>query len=46
MHPYFENDERRGTQHGGSDLGQWMLALFALLFLWGTLLVTGLQLHP
>jgi len=46
MHPYFDNDLRRGTQRGGSDLGQWMLALVAVLFLWGTLIVMGQQLHP
>lgn len=29
-----------------SDLGAWMLALVAVLCLWGTILVSSYQLHP
>lgn len=43
MHPYFQHDPR---ESGGSDLGQWMLALVAVVFLWGTLFVMNPLLHP
>ena len=41
MHPNFVHDPRQQ----GSDLGQWMLALVAMVFLWGTLILMGHTLH-
>ncbi len=41
MHPTIQ-DPRRND----SDLGQWLLAGFAALCLWGTLVVSGMHLHP
>lgn len=42
MDTYFEHRPRRG---GGSDLGQWMLALLAVLVLWAKLIVVAVELH-
>jgi hypothetical protein len=44
MYANFDHDPRRGGRR--SDLGEWILALIALMFLWGTLIVMGQHMHP